>query len=122
MSRISNLRLGARLAVAFGVLAVALAVVSAVAFTKLTSVGNETAKLGSGKDAHALESVDDARTSLHNMAHGVVRHLYVYDGDLKTEDRIAAKLTKENATITRALNQVPATLTTSRAKAAFAVF
>src|SRR3954453_15347361 len=122
MSRISNLRLGARLGIAFGVLAVALAVVSAVALTKLTSVGNETEKLGSGKDARALEIVDDARTSLHNVAHGVVRHLYVYDGDLKTEDGIAAELTAENATISRQLAGVPAALTPTRAKAAYAAF
>ena len=67
MPRISNLRLGARLAVAFGLIALALALVSVVAFVEALDPQLRGQDLGKGADARALRaptrSAGTSRTS-----------------------------------------------------------
>src|SRR6476469_9414480 len=92
MPRISNLRLGARLAVAFGLMALALALVSVIAFSKLSTLSSEAHALGKGADARALRAADEIGRNVQDIAHQTASHLYVHDGDLKAQDGLASDI------------------------------
>ena len=106
MPRISNLRLGARLAVAFGLMALALALVSVIAFSKLSTLSSEAHALGKGADARALRAADEIGRNVQDIAHQTASHLYVHDGDLKAQDGLASDIRSieaQNATDFRLL-------------------
>jgi hypothetical protein len=89
MQKLRNLRLAARLGIAFGALALGLLVVSMVAFsstnglkTKVDSLAVEVPQYTATVDGIAARTPDEA--------HAATEHLYVYDGDLKAQDETAA--------------------------------
>jgi methyl-accepting chemotaxis protein len=88
---IRQLRLGLRLAASFGVLALALCAVGAVGLLALRGdVSRSTDELVRATEAQAL--VQPLGAALNATAHDTVRHLYVFDGDLATEDKIAKQM------------------------------
>ena len=88
MQRFRNLRLAGRLGLGFGALALALIAVAALASTRMGGLGDDVRQL----DAKELSAVDIAgrmSTRASTIAAKATQHLYVYDGDLETEDKIA---------------------------------
>jgi methyl-accepting chemotaxis protein len=85
MQNLRNLPLAVRLGVAFGALAVGLLVVTLVAFRATDGLEGKV-------DALAVEVpeytalVDGVAARLPQEAHLTVRHLYVFDGDVKAQD------------------------------------
>jgi methyl-accepting chemotaxis protein len=88
MQRLRNLRLAVRLGIAFGALALGLLVVSVVAFK---STGNLDTKVqGLAVDVPQYTAVvDGVAARMPEEGHLVAQHLYVYDGDLANQDRVA---------------------------------
>ena len=81
--------LGARLAAAFAILATALLVVGLVGVSASRSLNLSSASSAQGQRLDALALVSALGLNAQATAHEVVRHLYVYDGDLQNEDVIA---------------------------------
>ena len=90
MHMLLNLRLAARLGIAFGVLALGLLVVAVVAF-------QSTDRLGADVDALATDVprstavVEGLAARLPEEAHLLAQHLYVHDGDLAAQDKVATQ-------------------------------
>jgi methyl-accepting chemotaxis protein len=90
MKKIRNLPLAARLAAAFGALAVGLLVVAVVAFRSTDGLGVKVNALA--VDVPQFTAlVDGIAARLPEEAHDTVRHLYVFDGDLEAQDKVAAE-------------------------------
>src|SRR5215210_7005761 len=90
MHKLRNLRLAARLGIAFGTLALGLLVVSVVAFKSTDHLNTKVRSL-SVEVPQYTAMVDGLAARLPEEAHASVEHLYVYDGDLKTQDEVAAE-------------------------------
>jgi len=90
MSFVSNLRLAARLGLAFGALAVGLVVIALTTTLSFNGVNGEMGDLTS-KDMKALElsGAIAERTAAQKAIVG--DHLYVHDGDLATQDELQAQ-------------------------------
>jgi methyl-accepting chemotaxis protein len=90
MSRIRSISIGKRLAFAFGLLTIGLALVALVGLQGAGSLSDD----GQREQALAgsLVDLDDLNTATDTTATDVVRHLYVYDGDAATEDRLAREI------------------------------
>jgi methyl-accepting chemotaxis protein len=88
MQRLRNLRLAVRLGIAFGALALGLLVVSVVAFK---STGNLDTKVhGLAVDVpQYTATVDGIAARMPEEGQLVAQHLYVYDGDLASQDKVA---------------------------------
>ena len=90
MQKLRNLKLAVRLGIAFGALGLGLLVVSVVAFK---STGNLDTKV------HALAVdvpqytavVDGIAARMPEEGHLLAQHLYVYDGDIKAQDKVAKR-------------------------------
>ena len=93
MQKLRNLPLAARLGVAFGALAVGLLVVTVVAFRATDGLGSKVDALAVDVPKYT-ELVDGIAARLPEEAHLTVRHLYVFDGDLKAQDEVAAQFEK----------------------------
>jgi methyl-accepting chemotaxis protein len=78
--------LGARLAAAFAILTAALLVVGLVGVSASRSLDLSSTSSSQGKRQQALALVSALGLNAQATAHEVVRHLYVYDGDLQNED------------------------------------
>ena len=91
MSRFNNLRLAHRLGIAFGAMVLALVVIGAMAVSKIGAL-NDAARSLSDHDAvtqaHALE----VKAAVQRASYLTTSHLYVHDGDLAAQDRVAAQL------------------------------
>jgi methyl-accepting chemotaxis protein len=111
MNKLRSVRLGARLAGAFALLCIALLLVGVVGVKAIKSLDVTSSASAQGRGLKALTLVAELGEGAQANAHDVVRHLYVYDGDLKTEDavakRIAARKVKVGQTFT-ALDEVVA--------------
>jgi methyl-accepting chemotaxis protein len=119
MSRLRRLRLGLRLGIAFAVLLAALAATVVVGVSNLRALDVKSADSAQGQDIRAQRLAAEVGEGVHATAHNLVRHLYVYDGDLPTQDQVGETMieqAKDVATATRALR---ATLHTTRAKSAY---
>ena len=81
--------LGARLAAAFAILATALLVVGLVGVSASRSLNLSSTSSAQGQRLEALALVSALGLNAQAAAHELVRHLYVYDGDLQNEDVIA---------------------------------
>jgi methyl-accepting chemotaxis protein len=88
MQKLRNLRLAVRLGIAFGALALGLLAVSVVA---LESTANLDTKVrGLAVDVPQYTSVvDGIAARMPQEGHLLAQHLYVYDGDLAAQDKVA---------------------------------
>jgi methyl-accepting chemotaxis protein len=88
MQRLRNLRLAVRLGIAFGALGLGLLVVSIVAFTSTDNL--ETKVTGLAVDVpNYTAAVDGIAARMPQEGHLLAQHLYVYDGDLAAQDKVA---------------------------------
>jgi methyl-accepting chemotaxis protein len=108
-----NLRLAVRLAIAFGALAVGLLLVGGVAVTAMGGLKDKTHEL-SAIDLEATKLAGDMAEKDATIGHLVAQHLYVRDGDLKTQDELqqrieglAAENAKDGATLEKLLDGTP---------------
>src|SRR5688572_19042361 len=90
MNKLRNLRLTARLGIAFGTLALGLLVVTIVAFQSTDNLDTKVTALAVDVPQYTA-MVDGIAARLPEEAHAAVEHLYVYDGDVKAQDEIAAE-------------------------------
>ncbi|MGZ8633498.1 MAG: hypothetical protein ACXWZZ_06540, partial [Solirubrobacteraceae bacterium] len=89
--------LGARLAAAFAILAAALLIVGLVGVSASRSLDLSSTSSSQGQRQQALALVSALGLNAQATAHEVVRHLYVYDGDLQNEDVIAWRVGQRKA-------------------------
>ena len=91
MQTLRNLRLSARLGGAFGLVAVLLLAIAVLGATRLGVVKNDVNQLASHEiRAQALVGQMAERSSA--TINAVTQHLYVFDGNLKEEDALAAEI------------------------------
>ena len=107
--------LGARLAAAFAILAVALLVVGLVGVSASRSLDLSSTSSSQGKRSDALALVSALGLNAQATAHEVVRHLYVYDGDLQNEDVIAWRVGQRKAQVAGELRRIRPLVTDPRA-------
>jgi methyl-accepting chemotaxis protein len=91
VSRFANLPLAVRLGAAFGLQAVALLLVTLLALEAFGSFKHEVAGL-SVRDVRAVSLAGEVGQRVQSIGRLAAEHLYVYDGDLSNEDRIAAEV------------------------------
>jgi methyl-accepting chemotaxis protein len=91
MSSFNNLRLAHRLGLAFGALAVALAIAAVVSLTGVAKLDSK-AQTMADRDVHALQELVAISEDFLATAHLVAQHLYVEDGDLKAQDETAKEI------------------------------
>jgi methyl-accepting chemotaxis protein len=120
MSRLRRLRLGLRLGIAFAILLAALAATVLVGVSSLRQLDLRASDSDQAKDIVAQTVVTEIGESVRATAHDTVRHLYVYDGDLKAEDAIAARMAAGSKATVSAAGRLQRQLHSARAKAAFA--
>jgi methyl-accepting chemotaxis protein len=93
MQKLRNLPLAVRLGAAFGALAVGLLVVTLVAFSSTSGLKTKVDALAVDVPQYTA-TVDGIAARVPQEAHLTVRHLYVFDGDLKAQDEAAAEFEK----------------------------
>ena len=109
--------LGARLAAAFAILAAALLVVGLVGVSASRSLDLSLDLLLVGPTAQGAAALVSALgLNAQASAHEVVRHLYVYDGDLQNEDVIAWRVGQRNAQVAGELRRIRPLVTDARTK------
>ncbi len=91
MSRFANLPLAVRLAIAFGVQAVALVVVTVLALSTFSHASEQVDGL-STRNIRAVSLAGEVGQHVQSIGHLAAEHLYVFDGDLQTQDEIAKKI------------------------------
>ena len=96
MQKLRNLRLAARLGIAFGTLALGLLVVSVVAFHSTDNLNTKVSALA-GEVPRYTALVDGVAARLPEEAHAAAEHLYVHDGDLNAQDAVAAEFERSAA-------------------------
>jgi methyl-accepting chemotaxis protein len=117
----SNLRIGVRLGIAFAALALALAIVAIVGASSVSSVSKDADTIA-GRDMAAVRNIAAINAAFGDDEALVARHLYVYDGDLKNQDKIAKQIASNRAEIDQNLTALQGRVSTSSAKDAFAKF
>ncbi len=122
MSRLRRLPLGLRLGAAFSILLVALAITVVVGVSHLRALDISSEDSPQGRDIAALSTITEINEAIPSAAHNLVRHLYVYDGDLTTQDRIAEEMAADGKNIERSAAELGRQLRSDRSKAAFARF
>jgi methyl-accepting chemotaxis protein len=120
VSLVRRVGLGVRLGVAFGLLGLALLVVGVTSTTTLSKLDISGTGTAQGKDVKALEIVSVLTQDTSTSATDVVRHLYVYDGDLKTQDAIAKAYATRTAGSERAARQLAPLMHSAALRAAYA--
>ena len=88
MQRLRNLRLAVRLGIAFGALALGLLVVSVVAFKSTTNLDTKVHALAVDVPQYTAV-VDGIAARMPQEGHLLAQHLYVYDGDVAAQDKVA---------------------------------
>ena len=91
MSRFNNLRLAYRLGIAFGAMILALVVIAAVAVSKLGALDTGVTDL-TDHDMVAQQHVLDIQADVQRASYLVTSHLYVHDGELAVQDRVAKEI------------------------------
>src|ERR1700754_1426264 len=91
MSRLASLPIAARLGAGFGLLALALLAVTLIASRAFGTFHDDTQRL-EHRDLRALAVASKLGQDLQGTGRETAEHLYVYDGDIKTEDRIQRTL------------------------------
>ena len=82
-----NLRLPLRLALAFGALAVGLLLVGSVALQQMRSLETKTTEL-TDRELRATALAGGLGERAAAISHDIAQHLYVFDGDLKSQDAV----------------------------------
>jgi methyl-accepting chemotaxis protein len=95
MSRFANLPLAVRLAAAFGLQAAALLLVTVLALNAFGTFGDAVDEL-STRDVRAVTLAGQIGQDVQSIGRLATEHLYVYDGDLKSQDQIAARIKPMN--------------------------
>jgi methyl-accepting chemotaxis protein len=116
MTHLRSLRLGVRLAAAFSLLCTALLVVGLVGVKAIKSLDVTSSSSAQGRNLKALTIVAKLGEGAQANAHDVVCHLYVYDGDLKTEDAVAQRIAARKAVVSRSFAELGKDVTSSAAK------
>jgi methyl-accepting chemotaxis protein len=98
--------LGARLAAAFAILAAALLAVGLVGVGASRSLNLSGTSSAQSRRLDALALVSALGLNAQAAAHELVRHLYVYDGDLQNQDFIAWRVGQRNAQMLGELRQL----------------
>jgi methyl-accepting chemotaxis protein len=91
MPRFANLPLAVRIGSAFGLLAVALVAITVISVNLFNSFDGRVAELADN-DVRAVALAGDLGQRVQAVGRLTADHLYVYDGDLKNQDRIAQTL------------------------------
>jgi hypothetical protein len=120
MSRLRRLDPGLRPGAALAGLAMALGITVALGVADVSALDVTSAGSAQGRDIAAGRAAAAIGEGTRNVAHGLVRHLYVYDGDLTTQDAIAADVTTQDQGVASAMRQLETLLRTQRARTAFA--
>ncbi|HEU4656301.1 MAG TPA: methyl-accepting chemotaxis protein [Capillimicrobium sp.] len=120
MHVLHDLRLGVRLGAAFGLVLALLAVVALVALSSVSSLGRDVGSLGSGDDRRAMVASFDVESNAQDLAHNVVRHLYVFDGDLAAQDEIQQEVERLAGDISADLATAERLVTSDAGRAAVA--
>jgi methyl-accepting chemotaxis protein len=113
MATLRTMRIGNRLAIGFVVGIAAAAVIGAVGVSSLRHAAAEGDRVFH-EDGKALAAVERMTASVQETSHDVAQHLYVYDGDLATQDQlveeVAEDLVAEDALVAQAKRDIPAEL------------
>src|SRR4051794_17902796 len=91
MRNLRNLPLAVRLGGAFGLVALLLLAVAVVGVSRVQSVRHQVDDL-SQRTLRATTLLAEMNDSTSATAAAVVRHLYVFDGDLKAQDAVARQI------------------------------
>ena len=90
-----RLRVAPRIGIAFGIVGALLLIVAAVAGTSMRSLGSDIDKLAHN-DVIAAERAGTLAAGIEANAHLTTDHLYVWDGNLGEQDKIAAKIAEND--------------------------
>jgi methyl-accepting chemotaxis protein len=96
MTKIRNLPLAVRLAGAFGALTVALVIVAFTGVHAMSGLSGKSSDLAD-KNLKAAQLLGDLKERSKDNIALAEQHLYVFDGDLSSEDRIAGEIRKNDA-------------------------
>ncbi|WP_053227188.1 methyl-accepting chemotaxis protein [Solirubrobacter soli] len=105
MSRFASLPLAVRLAAAFGLQLVALALVTLLAFEAFGSFKQEVRGLAS-RDVRAVSLAGQIGQQVQATGRLATEHIYVYDGDVGEQDRIAAEINRTAAVAQRETDEL----------------
>src|SRR3954468_11867060 len=92
MFRFTNLRLAYRLGIAFGAMILALVVIGAVSVSKINALDAGTTAL-TDHDMVSQQHVLNNQADVQRASYLVTSHLYVHDGELAKQDRVAKEIT-----------------------------
>jgi methyl-accepting chemotaxis protein len=121
MSFFRNLKLAVRLGVAFGVLALALAVTAVVSYDGLNQLDADAHAMADRDVAALMQLVTISEDFL--ASHGdVITHLYVEDGDVEAQDKTAERFAAWDAEAGPALDALAPKLVSDEAKRTLAEF
>jgi methyl-accepting chemotaxis protein len=109
MQRIRNLPLAVRLAGAFGALTAALVLVGFTGVHSMNSLSSKADDLAK-RDLKAAELLGDVRERAKNDVNLGQQHLYLHDGELAVEDRLARQIRTNDAAIARDAAELRRTL------------
>jgi methyl-accepting chemotaxis protein len=101
MTKIRNLPLAVRLAGAFGALTVALVIVAFTGVHAMSGLSGESSDLAN-KNLRSAQLLGDLKERAKDNVALIEQHLYLFDGDLASEDRIAGEVQKNLAASTKA--------------------
>ena len=119
MKMLMNLRLPVRLGIGFGALAAGLLVVAFVAASSIGSLRDQADDLAH-HDLEMAQLIGHLGESFQANGSLAAQHLYVYDGDLRTEDAIAKEIAANRAAIGSESKSLEAKVAGSALKGPFA--
>jgi methyl-accepting chemotaxis protein len=102
---VQRVRIGLRLAIAFGIVAVLLAVLALTSYRAEQGLGDAAATLAD-RDVTTLEALGDAQSGVQANGALIPQHLYVFDGDLANQDRIAGEIDANKKVISTAFEEL----------------
>jgi hypothetical protein len=117
MSRFNDLRISVRLAIGFGALILAMAIVAFSSHRALGTAGERAAAVKE-KDIVALELSAAFERRLERIGLLLTQHLYVYDGDVAKQDEIAATVESLRGQNVQTMERLRGLLDTEEARAA----
>jgi methyl-accepting chemotaxis protein len=117
MSRFNDLRISVRLAIGFGALILAMAIIAFSSYRALGTAGERAAAVKE-KDIVALELSAAFERRLERIGLLLTQHLYVYDGDVAKQDEIAATVESLRGQNVQTMERLRGLLDTEEARAA----
>ncbi len=119
MNALSNVRIGHRLAIAFGLLCLLLALLAGTTYRSLSDLASSASRLAE-RDLTALRALASVNQLMESQGHLAAQHLYVNDGDLQAQDALARVLEKNRKQITADLRVLEENLGDERLERSFA--